>query len=94
MTDQEKEMLKGTDFEESYEELRYAITSRFKLSPGEYNILKEAFNMFYDIGKVEMKAFCISVLEEKMRNCNDSVPKTLYPSDKYKFAIKVIKEIK
>lgn len=50
--------------------------------------------MFYDIGKVEMKAFCISVLEEKMKNCNDPVPKTLYPSDKYKFAIKVIKEIK
>ena len=68
----------------NFEELQYDITSRFKLSPGEYNILKEAFNVFYDIGKVEMKAFCISVLEEKMRNCNDSVPKTLYPLEKLK----------
>lgn len=82
------------NFENAYKEFRNKISSEFKLTPGEYNILKRGFMMFYEEGMKEMKETCISTLQNKMDNCNDAVPKTFYPSEKFKTAIKVVTNIK
>lgn len=49
--------------------------------------------MFYEAGMIEMKKTCVDTLEDNMSNCNDNVHTTLYPSEKFKTAIKVLKKI-
>lgn len=82
------------NFDDFYNEMRGKISSEFYLCPSEYTVLKRGFMLFYEEGMREMKETAISLLTEKMEKCNDAVPKTFYPSDKYKFAIKALKEIK
>ena len=81
------------NFDKVYEELRSKISSDFYFTPNEYKALKRGFMMFYEAGMIEMKKTCVDTLEDKMSNCNDNVPKTFYPSEKFKTAIKVVKEI-
>lgn len=72
---------------------KYDKILSFTITPGEYNSLKELFYYFYKEGEKSFKEQSINELTEKMNSINDSVPKTLYPSEKYKSAIKLIQNI-
>lgn len=40
-----------------------------------------------------MKQDCANILKDKLDKSNDSVPRTFYPSEKYKSALKTIESI-
>lgn len=81
-------------FEEVYEEMWPKIASDCHLCPNDFYILRRQFERMFARGVSEMKQQCIDTLTEKMNECNDLVPKTMYPSDKYKYAIKAINGVK
>lgn len=84
-----------TPFEKLFENIadnRQEIAG-FAMTSGEYYSLKNLFKIFYEQGRQSMKEDCLSTLSEKMSKVNDSVPKTLYPSEKFKIAIKTIDDI-
>ena len=64
------------------------------LTPGIYNSCERLFHYFYLKGYEKAKEDILMELEEAKANANDSVPKSMYNSDKYKYAIKLIKEVK
>ena len=59
----------------------------------EYNNFERLFFEFYQKGAAEMKQEILSKLNSSLQKTNDSVPKTLYPSEKFKTAIKLIQAI-
>lgn len=65
----------------------------YRTGSSEYNNFERLFREFYYLGKETMKEEILAALSKKMQECNDSVPKTMYNSEKFKTSIKVVKEI-
>lgn len=82
-------------FNELFSEYRNKFQSFQNYSTGssEYNNFERLFREFYNLGKDTMKEKIVGILSNKMQECNDSIPKTMYNSEKFKTAIKVVKEI-
>ena len=79
-----------------FEELRSECQriSGFNLSPGEYNCQQRLYRKFYDEGYARAKQDILDVLQLAYEAADDSKPKTMYNSDKFKHAIRLIEQSK
>ena len=82
-----------SSFEEVFKEQLTYILREFQIPSGEYYCLERAFYIFYNEGRNSMKQDCTNILKDKLDKSNDSVPRTFYPSEKYKSALKTIESI-
>ena len=67
--------------------------SGFNMSPGEYNIQRRMYQMFFEAGLEQAKNEILEKLESALENVDDSKPKTMYNSDKFRHAIKIVKNV-
>lgn len=79
-----------------FEELRSECQriSGFNLSPGEYNCQQQIHRKFYEEGYSRAKQDILDQLQLAYESADDSKPKTMYNSDKFKHAIRLIHQWK
>lgn len=80
-------------FDEIYDAMWVGIFEKGSFCSNDKHLFKPICREFYEKGLELMKEECVNTLIKQMEKCNDIVPKTLYPSEKFKSAIKTIKGV-